>query len=338
MRYLLCLVSVFTSMTALAQSPGVVIDTDRLARLKAAKMPEIDEPIPFNSEAADAIVSSLEIFPPDNPWNIPVDTWPLAANSAAVIKSIGTDKPLRCNPDMGFVLVPPNQKKVDVKLTQYTEESDTGPYPVPANTPIEGWPANFQRDPETRRLILNDVQRGRPDLDADRHGIVVDPVNRKLYEFYRLTKTDTGWTAEQASIFDLTSNKLRPDGWTSSDAAGLPIFPSIVRYDELQRGKDRTCDASHLQEHAPSLRLSGNAFCESARPTKTCLEWANDSACVTDFDTTTFSPPVTTILDALKRYGMLTADNGIDLAISIAPDERIPEMHDELRKDQSLRF
>lgn len=331
MRFLFCLVSVFTCVTALAQSPGVVIDADRLARLKAAKMPAIDEPIPFNSDAADAIVSSLEIFPPDNPWNIPVDTWPLAANSAAVIKSIGTDKPLRCNPDMGFVLVPPNQKKVDVKLTQYTEESDTGPYPVPANTPIEGWPANFQRDPETRRLTLDDVQRGRPDFDADRHGIVVDPVNRKLYEFYRLTKTDTGWTAEQASIFDLSSNKLRPDGWTSSDAAGLPIFPSVVRYDELQRGKIEHAMRVTFKNTRRAYVYPATHF--ASRKTDENLPRMGERFRLRqDFNTTTFSQSVKTILDALKRYGMLTADNGIDLAISIAPDERIPEMHEELRK------
>ena len=318
-------------MTALGQSTGVVIDTDRLARLKVAKMPAIDEPIPFNSEAADAIVSALEVFPPDNPWNLPVDSWPLAANSAAIIRTIGTDKPLRCNPDMAFVLVPPNQTKLDVKLTEYSGESDTGPYPVPANTPIEGWPATFQRDSKTRQLTLDDVQRGRPELNADRHGIVVDPVNRKLYEFYRLTKSDTGWTAEQASIFDLTSNKLRPDGWTSSDAAGLPIFPSIVRYDELQRGRIEhamrvTFKNTRRAYVYPATHFASNKTDESLPRMGERLRLRKD------FDTSGFSPSVKTILDALKRYGIITADNGIDLAISIAPDERIPEIHDELRK------
>ena len=109
---------------------------------------------------------------------------------------------------------------------------------MPDNALIEGWPADFKRgDAAKRALTLDDVQRGKPSLDADRHGIVVDPVNRKLYEFYKLTKSDQGWSAAQASVFDLASNKLRPAGWTSSDAAGLPIFPAVVRYDELKRGK-----------------------------------------------------------------------------------------------------
>jgi hypothetical protein len=113
MRYLFCLTAISKCVTAVAESPRVIVDKDRLARLKAAEMPAIRKPVLFNSEAADAILSALEIFPPDHPWNIPVDTWPLASNSAAMIKAIGSDKPLRCNPDMGFVLVPLNQEKLE---------------------------------------------------------------------------------------------------------------------------------------------------------------------------------------------------------------------------------
>lgn len=222
-------------MHAVADSPGVIVDQARLDRINAATTPSFERPIPFDTEQADAILSALEIFPPNNPSKIPVDTWPVATNSDAMLKAIGAEKPLRGNTDMAFVLVPPNQKEIDVKLSEFLTEFDEGPFPVPENTPIEGWPASFQRDVNTHELKLDDVQRGKPSLEADRHGIVVDPVNRKLYEFYRLTKTDNGWTAEQASIFDLSSNRLRPDGWTSSDAAGLPIFPAIVRYDELAR-------------------------------------------------------------------------------------------------------
>ena len=228
MRFLAALILALVHTALLAATPpGVTINEERLARLKAAKLPPISQPLPFNTPEADAILSALEVFPPDNPWNIPVDAWPVAPNSKQMIAAIGETKPLRYNPDMAFVLVPPNQKKINVQLNAYASESDKGPYPVPDNALIEGWPAAFKRDPATRSLTL----------DADRHGIVVDPVNRMLYEFYRLTKTDQGWTAEQASIFNLASNQQRPDGWTSSDAAGLPIFPSIVRYDELKRGK-----------------------------------------------------------------------------------------------------
>ncbi len=334
---LISLSTVLVCATVVAQSPGVVIDTDRLARLKATQMPAINEPVLFNTESADAILSAIEVFPPDNPWNIPIDSWPLASNSSAMIQAIGTDKPLRCNPDMGFVIVPPSQPKLDVKLSQYATESDKGPYPVPANTPIEGWPASFQRNADTQSLTLDDVQRGQPDLDADRHGIVVDPVNRKLYEFYRLTKTDHGWSAEQASIFDLASNRLRPDGWTSSDAAGLPIFPSVVRFDELERGKIEHAMRVTFKNTRRAYVYPATHFA-SSKTDENLPRMGERFRLRQDFDSSSFSRNARTILEALKRYGMLTADNGIDLAISIAPDERIAEMHDELRKVKASDF
>ena len=336
LNYLLILLLAQTAGLA-ADMPGVTIDQDRLARLKTAKMPRFERPLQFDTPEADAILSALEVFPPDNPWNIPVDAWPAAPNSKAIIAAIGGSKPLRYNPDMGFVLIPPDQKKVAVQITAYAGESDKGPYPVPDNATIEGWPAAFKRDPATRTLTLEDVQRGKPSLGADRHGIVVDPVNRKLYEFYRLTKTDKGWTAEQASIFDLASNKLRPDGWTSADAAGLPIFPSVVRYDELKRGKI---------EHAlrVTIRNTRRAYVYPAthfasRKTGENLPRMGERFRLRkDFDTTKFSPEARIILEALKRYGMLNADNGIDWAISVAPDGRIPVLHEEFRQVKGSDF
>ena len=98
-------------------------------------MPRIDKPILFDTPEADAIVSALEVFPPDNPWNLIVEDWPLHPNSKNIIESIGANKKLRYNSDMGFVLVPPDQKKIDVKLGSAAAESDKGPYPVPDNTP-----------------------------------------------------------------------------------------------------------------------------------------------------------------------------------------------------------
>lgn len=300
-------------------------------------MPKFDAPVSFDTELADEILAAMEIFPPDNPWNIPVDDWPVAENSDAMIQAIGADKPLRSNPDMGFVLVPPDQERVEVVVTEYRSESDPGPYPVPPNVPIEGWPASFKRDPRTRELTLEDVQRGKPTLDADRHGIVVDPVNRKLYEFYRLTKTDNGWTAYQASIFDLSSNRLRPDGWTSSDAAGLPIFPAVVRYDELKRGKIEHALRATFRNTRRAYVYPATHF--ASRKTDENLPRMGERFRLRkDFDTSPFSPNVRTVLEALKRYGMLNADNGIDWAFSLAPDERIPEMHAELRRVKGSDF
>ena len=311
--------------------PGVKPDAVRVARLKAERMPAVTKPIQFNTPEADAVLAALEVFPSDNPWNLPVDEWPVHPNSKAIVDSVGSSKPLRANADMGFVLVPPEQPKVNVKLVSYPDESDKGPYPLPNDAVIEGWPATYKRDAKLKGLTLDDVQRDKLNENGDRHGIVVDPVNRKLYEFYQLKKTSTGWQAACAATFDLKSNALRPDGWTSSDAAGLPIFPAVVRYDELKRG---------TIEHALRLTVVKTrrayvypATHHASRRTETDLPRMGERFRLKkEFDTSKFTPEVKTILEALKKYGMLVADNGIDWAISCAPDERIPVLHAELRK------
>src|ERR1043166_2458454 len=138
----------------------------------------IARPVMFNTPQADAILASLEIFPPDNAWHQDVSGWPVHPNSQNIIGSIGYTKPLRYNADMAFILVPPNQKRVDVKITHYASESDIGPFPVPDNMPIEGWPTYYKHE------SLSDVQRDKRGRGGDRHGIIVDPVNRMLYEFF----------------------------------------------------------------------------------------------------------------------------------------------------------
>ncbi|QEL15328.1 hypothetical protein [Limnoglobus roseus] len=312
-------------------------DPARLARLRAATMPKIETPTPFDIPAADAICTALEVFPPDNPWNRVVTDWPVHPNSKAIVGSIGAAKPLRYNPDMGFVLVPPDQKKIDVKLVSYPDESDKGPYPIPDGVPIEGWPANYLRDPKKKLFTLDDVQRDKAKEAGDRHAIVVDPTNRVLYEFYQLKKTDAGWQAACAATFDLKSNKLRPDGWTSTDAAGLPIFPAVVRHDELQRGEIEhalrvTVVKSRRAYVAPATHFA-------SRLTDGNLPRMGERLRLRkDFDTSKFTPEARTILNALKKYGMLVADNGIDWAVSCAPDPRIPVLHDELRKVKGSDF
>jgi len=182
-----------------------------------------------------------------------------------------------------------------------------------------------------------DVQRGKPSLGEDRHGIVLDPVGRKHYEFYRLTRTDKGWHADQASIFDLSSNKLRPDGWTSSDAAGLPILPAIVRHDEIKRG---------VIDHALrfTVRRSRRAYVYPATHFASKLTDENlprmgeRFRLRKDFDTSKLSPEVRVILEALKRYGMLMADNGMDWGLSVSGDERLPVFHEELRRVKGSDF
>jgi len=311
-------------------------DPARLARIRAARMPDIQQPVLFHTREADAILSALEIFPPDHAFNQVVEDWPLHPNSKNIIASIGPDKPFRYNPDMGFVLVPPDQPRVEVKVVDYPGESDAGPFPVPDNIPIEGWPAWHQRE-TSKTPTLAEIQR-RPDrYQGDRHAIVVDPANRMLYEFFTFGKTDAGWAAGQASVFDLKTNDLRPEGWTSADAAGLPIFPAVVRYDEIQRG---------MVEHAMrvTVRRTRRAYVHPARHYASRLEDENlprmgeRLRLRADFDTSRFSPPVQAILKGLKKYGMFVADNGIDWAISVTPDPRIPVLHEELRKIKGSDF
>jgi hypothetical protein len=301
------------------------------------KMPAITRPVMFNTPEADKILAALQVFPADNPWNTDISKWPLHPNSKRIIASIGTDKPLRYNPDMGFILVPPDQKKIEVKIGEYADESDKGPFPVPDNMPIEGWPAAYKRDARLRGLSLDDVQRDRKNENGDRHALVVDPVHRILYEFYQAKKTDRGWVASQASIFDLKTNELRPASWTSADAAGLPIFPAVARFDELQRG---------MVEHALRVTVvrTRRAYVYPARHFASRLTDENlprmgeRIRLKKDYDISGFSRPVQALLKGLKKYGMFVADNGEDWAISVAPDERIPSLHEELRRIRGSAF
>jgi hypothetical protein len=299
-------------------------------------MPAVTQPVLFNTPQADEILSALEVFPPENAFNQVIENWPLHTNSQRIVASIGRDKPLRYNTDMGFVLVPPDQPRVPVRIVQCPGESDPGPFPVPDNIPIEGWPVSYGRGNGTLPTLA-EVQRRPEKYEADRHAIIVDPVNRMLYEFFTFGKTSGGWAAGQASVFDLKSNALRPAGWTSADAAGLPIFPAAVRYDEIQHG---------LVEHAMrvTVRRTRRAYVHPATHFASRLDDEELSRMGerlrlrADFDLSGFSPPVQAILKGLKKYGMFVADNGIDWAISVTPDPRIPVLHEELRRIKGADF
>lgn len=298
---------------------------------------EITAPVLFDTPEADRILEKLQILPADHPINADVSAWPVHPDSAKIVASVGADKPLRYNTDMGFMLVPPGQKKVDVKILAYPEESDKGPYPIPDDVPIEGWPAHYRRDHPEPRPTLEQVQRDHKKWGGDRHAIVLDPAGMKLYEFFVMRRTDEGWAADCAAIFDLTSNTPRPDGWTSADAAGLPILPLTVRHDEIARGEIRhalrvTVRKSRRAYVAPATHYA------SPHKDPELPRMGERFRLRKDFDTSTFSPPVRTILEALKKYGMLVADNGIEWAVSVTPDERIPVLHEELRKVRGRDF
>lgn len=309
---------VMTWLAVAASGTGLLADDPKTAR---PRMPEVTRPVMFNTPEADKILAALQIFPPDNPWNEDVSKLPLRPNSKAIVASIGAKKSLAYNLDMSFILVPPDQKKVPTKFTSYPQESDPGPYPIPDNAPLEDWPLNGRK--------LEEYQRN-PVKDSDHHLIVVDPVNRMLYELWRGKRTDAGWEGECGAVFDLKTNKLRPDGWTSSDAAGLPIFPAVIRFDECERG---------MVEHAMrfTVRRSQKAYVYPATHHASRLKDADlprmgeRFRLRADFDISGFSPHVQAILKGLKKYGMFMADNGGDWRISVAPDSRIKGLN-ELRK------
>ena len=270
----------------------------------------ITKPVLFNTPEADAILSSLQVFPKDNPWNEDISERPVHPDSDRIVDAIGRNLRFRWNHDQAFIIVPPDQPMVPVDIA-YRDESDPGPYPIPPEAPIEGWPIHGG--------ALDKLQR---EGEGDRHVIVVDPTGMKLYELFHCYRTDKGWKVGSAAIFDLRSNKLRPDGWTSADAAGLPIFPAVVRYDEVARG---------MVEHAlrVTVRKTRRAYVYPATHYASSLKdpylprMGERLRLKKDVDISRFPPHVQAILKALKKYGMIVADNGIEWAISIAPDSRI---------------
>jgi hypothetical protein len=321
-----CQLSATICGLGLVVSWGLVSDRTATIGREPPPMPAITRPVMFNTPEADQILAALQVFPEDNPWREDISKRSLLPNSKRLVASVGEEKRLAYNLDMAFILVPPDQKRVPVRIVNgYPDESDPGPFPVPDNAPIENWPLDGQP--------LEKIQR---QGSGDRHMLVVDPVHRLLYEFYQARRTGSGWTATQASIFDLKTNKLRPDGWTSSDAAGLPVFPAVVRYDELERG---------MVEHAIrfTIRNSRRAYVypathfASSKTDVNLPRMGERFRLRQDFDISGFSPHAQAILKGLKKYGMFVADNGGDWRISVAPDSRIKGL-DDLRRVRGKDF
>jgi hypothetical protein len=249
-------------------------------------------------------LAGCPVFPGDNVWNRRVDTLPVAASSAAIIASIGRDAGL--HPDFGsglwdgrpigvpYTIVGKTQRKVRVSF-EYADESDRGPYPIPPNVKIEG--------------------------GGDRHALIVERDACRLYELYALERTGSGWHAGSGAIWNLRSNRLRPAGWTSADAAGLPILPGLARYDEVARGA-----ITHALRF--TVERTRRAYVYPAR------HYASDLTDVSlppmglrvrlkkSFDTSRFPRQARVVLQALKRYGMIVADNGASWYITGAPDQR----------------
>jgi len=285
-------------------------------------LPKITQPVMFDTPEADLILEALQVFPPDNPWNQDISGLPVHRDSAKIIDTIGPEKTLQYNLDMGFIIVPPDQRRIPVKILDYPNESDPGPFPLPDNAPIENWPLTRNENSKALPKPGQTLEQFQREAEGDRHVILVDPVNGKLHEFWQAKRTDEGWQASNAATFDLRTGALRPERWTSGDAAGLPIFPAAVRYDECARG---------MVEHAMrfTVRRTRRAYVLPA------THWASPHKDPSlprmgerfrlrkDFDVSEFPPHVQAILKGLKTYGMFVADNGSDWWMSIAPDRRL---------------
>jgi hypothetical protein len=244
--------------------------------------------------------SGCRVFPGDNPWNTDVSRAPVSARSDAYLASIGVAGHL--HPDVGttygipYVEIGAAQPSVPVSF-DYADESDPGPYPIPANAPVEG--------------------------GSDRHVLVVDRERCRLWELFDASTADGGrsWHAGSGATWDLRSNALRPDGWTSADAAGLPIFPGLIRYDEVAAGR-----IDHALRF--TVRRTQRAFVHPATHVASSITDPNVPPMglrlrlKAGYDCSHLSAQVQVICAALKRYGMLVADNGSDWYVSGAPDRR----------------
>jgi hypothetical protein len=257
-----------------------------------------------------ASLEGRRIFPANDLWNTPIDHEEVDTLSTMILRRLGLDKPL--HPDFGtvyrgvpngipYTVVPGNQPRVPVTF-RYADESDPGPYPVPPDAPIEGGPNG----------------------DGDRHVLIVDPQNNKLYELFSARPEQNGrsWSAGSGAIFDLDKSPARPLGWTSADAAGLPVFPGLVRYDEVV-GQGVVNHAFRF-----TVERSRRAYIPPARhfaSPRTDIDFPPMGLRVRlkrAFDIRKFPASARVILQALQTHGMILADNGGDWFLSGAPDPR----------------
>jgi hypothetical protein len=244
-------------------------------------------------------------FPADNAWNTRIDTAPVDPNSANLIASIGIGTGL--HPDFGTIYGIPYRVVTGTTALRaiafsVADESDPGPYPIPMDAPIEGGASST----------------------GDRHVLVIDRDHWKLYELYSAYPNAAAgtWSAYSGAVFDLASNTLRPAGWTSSDAAGLPVFPGLVRYDEtvtlgvIRHALRFTVRLSRRGYVAPARHYASSDTSSNRPPMGMRVRLK------AGFDISPYPPSVRVILQALKTYGMIVADNGSDWFITGAPDPR----------------
>jgi len=265
-----------------------------------------------NAQISD--VENISIFPADNSWNQDISAAAVDPYNTQIIAALGTSH-LKADFGSGlyngvpigipFDVVCGSQPKVTVTFRanaydgDYGSESDPGPYPIPLNAPIEG---NGQ---------------------GDSHVLVIDKDNKILYELYNTSLNNGKWEASSGAIFNLSSDALRPAGWTSADAAGLPIFPGLVRYDEILKGvinhairftlSSQNVQPAYISPARHSVNSSGGQY---------SLPFGAKIRLKASFDITSYPPHLQVILTAMKKYGIILADIGSNMYFSGAPDSR----------------
>jgi len=293
-------------------------------------LPAVTNAILFNTTNADAVVSAMQIFPVTNPWNECISNRPVLANSDAMIAQINSDvgssnRKLKLFQEMNFVLVPDSQALVSNKFVTYPHDSDLnggsypyGLYPTPTNQPIEEWPTGTG----TQTLLqwqTNNTSGG------DRHSIIVQPGAGFIYETWEALRVGTNWQAANGAIFNLNTNGLRTDGLTSGDAAGFPMFPALVRYDECERGMvEHACRlvvVKTRQEHIYPARHDAGAVPASQTNYPAMGQRLRLKAGYVI--STNWTKEEKALLLGLKKYGAMVSDNSSSFfSISITPDDR----------------
>jgi hypothetical protein len=251
------------------------------------------------------MIGGCRVLPADNAWNSKVDSLPVRNNSSALISNISATRNL--HPDFGGggqygipnIVVPASEPKRAMHWTAYGDEADPGPYPIPPNAPVEGAPAT----------------------DGDRHVLVLQKGTCHLYELYRGFWRGNHWDADVGVNWNLSSNALRPMGWTSADAAGLPILPGLVRYDEVAAGHiDHavrfTVPISQKGYILPATHYASSSTNPNLPPMGLRVRLK------ASYSLSRFHGQSLVILKALKTYGMIVADNGSPWFITGAADPR----------------
>jgi len=278
-------------------------------------------PVVAGCTASKTAAENIMIFPADNPWNKDISTSPVDPYNADIIAGFATNG---IKADFGsglwegapigipYVVVCGNQPKIGINFTDYGDESDAGPYPIPLTAPIEG------------------------NGNGDSHVIAVDIENGKLYELFNAHVASNQWNASSGAVFNLKTNTMRPEGWTSADAAGLPIFPGLVRYDEIVKGvidhpirftlNSSRVKPSYIYPARHKVNSSGGQY---------SLPFGARIRLKAGVNITSYSTTNQVILKAMKKYGLILADIGSNLYISGAPDSRWN--NDDLQKLGQLK-